>query len=55
LTEIEWKDITRPTSYHPFSTFEAQGSLYYLDEDGRLHDPQFLMKIEEALNRDVTD
>jgi hypothetical protein len=50
-TEIAWKDVTRPMGYHPFSTFEAQGTKYYLDELGTMHDEAFPSKLEEALNK----
>ena len=54
-TEALWTDIVRPTSYHPFSTFQAKGYIFYMDEDGTLHDKQIIAKVEEALNRDQND
>ena len=50
-TEVAWEDVTRPLGYHPFSTFEAAGKMYYLDELGEMHDESFPEKLEEALNR----
>ena len=50
-TEILWADVTRPGSYHPFQTFEAAGSKFYLDELGEMHDETFSSKLEEALNK----
>ena len=50
-TEIAWADVTRPMSYHPFATFEANGSKFYLDELGEMHDESFPEKVEEALNK----
>ena len=50
-TEVEWKDVTRPLSYHPFVTFEASGQKYYLDELGDMHDTAFPAKLEEAINK----
>jgi len=49
-TEVAWADISRPESYHPFSTFQAHGKLYYLDEDGEIHAPELLPKLEAILN-----
>jgi len=48
--EVEWSDITRPIGYHPFSTFEAAGAKYYLDELGTMHDETFPEKLESAIN-----
>ena len=50
-TEVKWEDVTRPMSYHPFSTFEANGAKYYLDELGEMHDESLPEKLEEALNK----
>lgn len=49
-TEVDWADITRPQSYHPFATFEAAGRIFYLDELGDMHDETFPEKLEAALN-----
>jgi hypothetical protein len=49
-TEIAWASIGRPTGYHPFATFGANGSKYYLDELGEMHDPRVAEKLEAALN-----
>ena len=50
-TELEWAEIQRPTSYHPFCTFEAKGKgLFYLDEGGEMHDDTLQERIEEKLS-----
>lgn len=49
-TEVAWGDITRPLGYHPFATFEAQGSKYYLDELGDMYDDTFQEKLTTAIN-----
>ena len=49
-TEVAWDDITRPLSYHPFVTFEANGAKYYLDELGEMHDDSFMERLEKAIN-----
>lgn len=49
--EVAWSDVTRPLGYHPFATFEAKGSKYYLDELGEMHDDTFMEKLEEAINK----
>ena len=51
-TEVAWADVTRPIGYHPFSTFEAAGKKFYLDELGEMHDESFPSKLEEALNKE---
>ena len=51
-TELAWDSIGRPGSWHPFVTFEAGGSLYYLDvEDGDIYDDGLIDKVEEMLNK----
>ena len=49
-TEVAWADVTRPLGYHPFATFEAQGSKYYLDELGEMFDDTFQEKLTNAIN-----
>jgi hypothetical protein len=49
-TEVEWSAITRPMGYHPFATFEAAGTKYYLDELGTMHDESFPEKLESKIN-----
>ena len=51
VTEVSWADITRPIGYHPFATFEANGSKFYLDELGEMYDETLPTKLEEALNK----
>jgi len=49
--EVSWHEISRPASWHPFSTFEAGGSMFYLDvDDGEIHDETLVAKIESKLN-----
>jgi hypothetical protein len=50
VTVVEWSSIGRPIGYHPFATFEAAGTKYYLDELGEMHDANFSEKLERALN-----
>ena len=50
-TEVQWADIRRPSSYHPFVTFEAAGKKFYLDELGEMKDDSFPEKLEAALNK----
>lgn len=50
-TIVEWAQITRPKGYHPFATFEAAGTKFYLDELGDMHDEDFPKKLEAALNK----
>jgi hypothetical protein len=49
-TEVEWSAIGRPMGYHPFVTFEAAGTKYYLDELGTMHDESFPEKLESRIN-----
>lgn len=50
-TEVAWAAIGRTVGYHPFATFEAAGSKYYLDELGTMHDEKFMEKLETAINK----
>jgi hypothetical protein len=50
-TVVPWSSITRPKGYHPFATFEADGSKYFLDELGEMHCDSFPTRLEEILNK----
>ena len=54
-TDVEWADVVRPSSYHPFATFEAKGQMFYLDELADIHDEAFPGKILAKLNPDGDD
>jgi hypothetical protein len=50
FTEVDWSTVGRPVGYHPFATFEAAGSKYYIDELGDMHDESLIGKLEEKIN-----
>merc|ERR1712216_597263 len=53
FTEVAWKDIAAPSSWHLFATIEdsSTGSKFYIDvEDGEIHDESLVPKLEAAIN-----
>mmetsp|Transcript_39953 Transcript_39953/g.87675 ORF Transcript_39953/g.87675 Transcript_39953/m.87675 type:complete len:241 (-) Transcript_39953:294-1016(-) len=51
-TEVAWEAMKRPTSWHPFQTFEADGKMFYLDvDDGFFYDDTLVNKVEDQLNK----